>query len=239
MLVSAAFYPFLHPGPTRGSGVTTLIKNKDINVSNSHVVYEGHILYHKIELNNTTYHVLIPQENNPSLAALRALFNHCGKMSDGIMVVGGDLNCTENPSIYRLYMPTEHRPKVATALKDVCNFYDTCDVWRRLNYSEQKYTWLRNNTNNINGVSKARLDRFYVPRNLVSCIRSCDIKPCSLSDHTVVSLAIKLPVQKRRGSAYWHFNNSLLEDKNYKDIITKFWTNWSTKQNKFPNICVW
>ena len=73
----------------------------------------------------------------------------------------------------------------------------------------------------------------------MSSIQTCHIVPCSLSDHSAVTLIIKLPSQIRNGSAYWHFNNSLLEDKYYRNIITQFWTDWQTKKCDFPSLASW
>ena len=183
----------------------------------------------------TTKLSLIAQTDYMALAAVRALFNHCGQCGDGVIVIGGDFNCTINPSIDRLRRPTEHRPKISMALNDTVNCLSLCDVWRRRNPSLQKFTWLRNNPNNPSGVSEARLDRFYIPVNIMSSVRSCDINPCSLSDHSAVSFVIKLPIHDTKGSAYWHFNNSLLEDKAYEDIVTHFWTDWRIKQRDFSD----
>ena len=34
-----------YPSPTRGSGITTLIKNKYVVIVNSKIIYDGHILF--------------------------------------------------------------------------------------------------------------------------------------------------------------------------------------------------
>ena len=39
--------------------------------------------------------------------------------------------------------------------------------------------------------------------------------------------------------AFWQFNNSLLEDENYKQIIIQFWTDWQKQKHDFPNILSW
>ena len=74
--------------------------------------------------------------------------------------------------------------------------------------------------------SKARLDRVYTSANLLPSTRTCEIISCSLSDHSAVHLRLKLPSPQHRGSAYWQFNNSLLDDKNYREIIHLFWSQW-------------
>ena len=46
-----SYTPYCSPGPTRGSGVTTLVKNTDIEVISSCSVFHGYILYTKIKFN--------------------------------------------------------------------------------------------------------------------------------------------------------------------------------------------
>ena len=79
-------------------------------------------------------------------------------------------------------MPIEHRYKVSVALLSLCN------VWRRLNPLEQKFSWQGNNPSSVCDVSKSRLDRFYVHYSIMSSIQTCHIVPCSLSDHSAVTL---------------------------------------------------
>ena len=167
------------------------------------------------------------------------MHNHISLCCDGTILIAGDFNCTENPAIDRLCTLTERRPKVAMALKNVVNTLSLCDAWRRLNPNERKFTWQRSNPASTQGVSKSRIDRFYVPSHLISSIVSCEIIPCSLSDHSAVLLTVKLPISIKRGSTYWHFNNSLLEDENYKEIIRLFWLDWQKQRSDFENIASW
>ena len=172
----------------------------------------------KIIITYHIYNTLIPQNDQSAIRAIISLRNHCSSCGDSVVIIGGDLNCTDNPAIDRLCMPIEHRYKVSMALKGAVNALSLCDAWRRLNPLEQKCTWLRNNP------SIQRAWRFYVNSSVMSSIQTCRIVPCSLSDHSAVTLVIKLPSQNPRASAYWHFNNSLLEDNYYHKIITQFWT---------------
>ena len=123
---------------------------------------------------------------------------HCDQHKDGPVIIGGDFNCTDNPSIDCLHRPTEHRPQVALALRNSTHCLYLCDVWRRLNPSENKFTWFRNSQSVLGGVSKARLDRFYAATSIVPSIHSCQIIPCSLSDHSAVSLCFKRPPPQQR-----------------------------------------
>ena len=180
---------------------------------------------------------LIPQSDETAFLALSALHKHVSNCCDGTVVIGGDYNCTENPAINRLCMPTERRPKVAMTLKNIMHKLSLCDAWRRLNLNECKFTWQRSNPN---CVSKSRLDRFYIPLYLISSIHTCKIIHCSLCDHSAVLLTVNFPVRAQRGSAYWHFKHSLLEDQNFKKFLDFCcWSNWQKQKCDFPDVATW
>ena len=222
--------------------MTSLINQSKFDILSSSSVFDGYILYNKLCYNSSIYHVyntLIPQSDEIAFLALSALHKHVSNCCDGIVVIGGDFNCTENPAIDRLCMPTERRPKVDMTLKNVVHKLSLCDAWRRLNPNECKFTWQRSNPNCAQGVSKSRLDRFYIPLYLFSSIHTCKIIPCSLSDHSAVLLTFNFPVRAQRGSAYWQFNNSLLEDQNFKEIVRLFWSDWQKQKCDFPDIATW
>ena len=227
------YVPFSAPGVSPGSGVNTLVKN-NIDVIASGVVFKGSILFLKIKVDNNIYNIynfLVSQSNVFALKSFTEFSTHCDQHKDGPVIIGGDFNCTDNPSIDRLHRPTEHRPQVAMGLGNSTHCLYLCDIWRRLNPSENKFTWFRNSKSVLGGVSKARLDRFYDATSIIPSIHSCQIILCSLSDHSAVSLCFKCP-PRNKGSAYWHFNNSLLEDKNYHDIISLFWSNWQLENHQ-------
>ena len=234
--------PFSSPGITRGSGVTTLINSSKIDILSTSVVFDGYILYNKFCHNNCIYHVyntLIPQSDDLAIQAITALNYHTSTCHDGTIVIAGDFNCTENPVFDRLCMHAERRPKVVKALQNTLNKLALCDVWRRLKPKEKKFTWQRHNPASAYGFSKSRLDRIYVPTCLASSIHSCEIIPCSLSDHSAVLLVLKFSTSAKVKSAYWHFNNSLLEDENYKEIVKLFWSGWQKEKGDFPSLASW
>ena len=116
------YTPLCAPSPIRGWGITTLIKNKNVAIMNSKIIYDGHILFTTVKTNNTIfylYNFLIPQNDKLALDSIQSFREHCAQLADdGVIVIGGDFNCTEDPVVDRLRMPIEHRPRVACALSD-------------------------------------------------------------------------------------------------------------------------
>ena len=149
------YIPICAPGSAPGSGVTTLI-HRNIEAIASGVIASGSILYVKVKINNdifNIYNVLIPQSNSFALKYINDMDLHCNQCSDGATIIGRDFNCTDSPFIDRLNKPTEHRPQISMALRNYMNKNSLCDVWRRLNPSNSKFTWFR--FTNSDRVSKA------------------------------------------------------------------------------------
>ena len=234
--------PSCSPASMRGSGVTTLINSSKIDILSTHIVHDGHVLYNKICHNNCIYHVyntLMPQCDKTAIQAITALNAHTSTCCEGVFVIAGDFNCTEAPNMDRFCMSTERRPKVVSALKEVLNKLSLCDAWRFQNPSEKRFTWQRPNSASVHGISKSRLDRFYLPSCLASSIYSSDIIPCSLSDHSAVTLTLNVPAHTKGKSAYWIFNNSLLEDEDFIEIFRLFWSDWQKEKSNFSNLASW
>ena len=89
-------------------------------------------------------------------------------------------------------------------------------MWRASNPTERKFTW-RDNTRA--GVVQARLDFFLISRHLNYLISNCSFKPGYKSDHSLISLNIDLLDTHKSGKSYWKFNNSLLHDNTYVQLI--------------------
>ena len=230
-------------GKHRGSGVTTLVKtNENTHLVSSEDIFHGCVIYVSVEANDNLYHlynILMPQNNDEAVKALEAIENHCNKVKDGVIILGGDFNCTHNPSFDRFCNPIENRKQIALALQNLHNSLSLCDIWRRLNPDSRRYTWFRSNPLKPELMSKARLDRFYIPETMTSSVIGCDFYPCPLSDHSAVAMTFQVHKKQKRGSPYWHFNNSLLEDNDYIDSITLFWKRWQLQKSDYDNICTW
>ena len=73
---------------------------------------------------------------------------------------------------------------------------------------------------------------------LTNIIPQTDIIPFPYSDHDTILLTINLQ-QQQRGTGYWLFNNSLLDDHLFNTEINDFWTVLITKKNDFPSLLKW
>ena len=88
------------------------------------------------------------------------------------------------------------------------------DVWRIMNENFRKFIWRR-----LNPVRKqAMLDYFLVNDSLFHYVAETDIIAGYRSDHNGILLKLKL-IENERGKVYRKFNNSLLKDNDYINIV--------------------
>ena len=71
-----------------------------------------------------------------------------------------------------------------------------------------------------NPVKQARLDYFLLPNSLTDIVETIDIKPGYRSDHSIVEMQININ-KFSQGSGIWKFNNSLLKNQDYLNLINK------------------
>ena len=69
------------------------------------------------------------------------------------------------------------------------------------------------------GLVQSRLDFWLISTHLLYDVDNCKIYPGLKSDHSVVSLIMNIAGSTERGRGFFKFNNSLLQDKSYVDLI--------------------
>ena len=128
------------------------------------------------------------------------------------LIVGGDWNITLQ-SIDKKggtsWKSTTAREKLLTMM----NEFALVDIFRERNQHKKSYTY----------ESKAlklssRIDFFLVARHLTKWVERVETKVSNAPDHRAVRLTL-LIAQVSRGPGMWKFNNSLLEDEKYTDLI--------------------
>ena len=67
---------------------------------------------------------------------------------------------------------------------------------------------------------QARLDYFLISEDLLGFVNDCKTVSGYRTDHSGVTLQLRLN-QNDRGRSYWKFNNSLLKDREYIQLVKK------------------
>lgn len=144
------------------------------------------------------------------LEVLNSTLKNC--CSEDYLFLGGDFNYTER-NIDRNHMEP-HMPS-RISLAKLIQFNELQDIWRHFHNDQRQYTWAHAHDN---VVSLARLDRFYGFKHQLSIFTNCVILPVCFSHHQMVLVSFLLNHVKPQ-SAYWHFNTSLLCNKDFKDVF--------------------
>ena len=142
------------------------------------------------------------------------VFNLINGLGNGTIISGGDWNCLLNPAIdSRNYTGNHFRPRSRARIISRMSDLDLIDVFRKLYPDKRAYSWRK-----FNSIKQGRLDYFLISNDLLGEIRSSSIKPGYRSDHSLVTISIKKK-EFKRDRTFWKFNNSLLKDLDYVNII--------------------
>ena len=98
-------------------------------------------------------------------------------------------------------------------------------MWRQKNPNPPGYTW-----SNPSRKIQCRLDYFFLSKSFQHLTSEVKIVSSIFSDHSALSALICTDEkQSKRGPGFWKFNNSLLTDKSYVELITKNIPEYVTK----------
>ncbi|CAM2115636.1 unnamed protein product [Caretta caretta] len=149
------------------------------------------------------------------------------------LVLGGDFNTTLEE---RDHSGAEPSPAAANILQGIVDHHSLVDVWRDHHPDDTStFTFVRVEAHRSH---HSRLDRIYLSRFHLSQAHSSAIRPAPFSDHHLVTVTVSLRAE-RPGPAYWHFNNSLLEDESFVMSFREFWLAWREQWRAFPLVRRW
>ncbi|CAM2115989.1 unnamed protein product [Caretta caretta] len=149
------------------------------------------------------------------------------------LVLGGDFNTTVEEQDRSGAEPS---PAAANILRGIVEHHSLVDVWRDHHPDDTStFTFVRVEAHRSH---HSRLGSIYLSRFHLSQAHSSAIRPAPFSDHHLVTITVSLRAE-RPGPAYWHFNNSLLEDESFVTSFRKFWLAWREQWRAFPSVRRW
>ncbi|CAM2099523.1 unnamed protein product [Caretta caretta] len=149
------------------------------------------------------------------------------------LVLGGDFNITLEE---RDRSGAEPRPDAANILRGIVEHHSLVDVWCDHHPDDTStFTFVRVEAHQSH---HSWLDHIYLSRFHLSQAHSSAIRLAPFSDHHLVTVTVSLRAE-RPGLAYWHFNNSLLEDKSFVTSFREFWLAWREQWRAFPSVRRW
>ena len=101
-------------------------------------------------------------------------------------------------------------------------------------HTKKQFSW-----SNSNQSLQSRIDRIYLPRTLIPINPKPQVMHFRWPDHDIVVSTIKISNIPPPGPGTWKLNTSLLDDKNYVDIINCFLVQWRDEKQYFDNLSTW
>ena len=152
---------------------------------------------------------------------------NCSTDDDSKIIVGGDFNVVHVLDSNLDGQGGKLTPKEsAKHIEDICSSLDLVDIWRVRNPGTKRFSW-RQKTLFI----QRRLDYWLADNALQEEIDQVDIIPSIKSDHSAILLTIKGIDNESRGPSFSKFNASLLDDKEYVDMINHRYQEWIKEFN--------
>ena len=222
-----------HMGLAVVGGVALLMPeqlNAQLIIKANEIDKEGRILLIHTELNNRDtiiVNIYAPTKDNITLQNnfLVNLNKILENYNDKPMIIGGDFNTNLNDDLDKRggigIQPSSYRDNLIKFIDE----FSLVDIWRLRNQDKYQFTWRGKSRS---GIVQSRLDFFIISVSLESEIESTTIKQGLGTDHSLISISLKLLERQERGNGSWKFNNSLLKDKDYikmvKDTIAQILT---------------
>ncbi|KAL9961429.1 hypothetical protein ACROYT_G030367 [Oculina patagonica] len=142
------------------------------------------------------------------------------------LIVGGDWNVTLQ-ACYKKggipWRPTSYRDKLIAIMDDI----GLIDVFRKLYPNERSFTYESKSLK-----VKSRIDFFLVSKSVENWVVKTNTKVSNAPDHKAVVLELKI-LSEKRGPGLWKFNNSLVEDNEYVELIEE---NYAAIREKYSDL---
>ena len=205
------------PGTSNARGVSILINRKLKNsseINNVKTDQSGCIIMSQLKIEEREFFLCNiygtnedrPEQFDPLVANLQ-------KYPVNNIVIGGDFNFVMDSTFDSLNRAISQE-KSLSALNKITNETELSDIWRIRNPEIKRYTWYKTKLTRI----FSRLDWILTNNELQSCVNTCEIVSCTLTDHSGVKLELSFEDMKQ-GPGVWKLNNLHLNSPEFKRLI--------------------
>ena len=132
------------------------------------------------------------------------------------IVLGGDFNFIFNTELESDGGNPKLKLSSIATFNSLSNEFSLVDIWRVRNPDKKRYTF-RQPTPLI----QRRLDFFFISNSLQENVEKVDIILAVRTDHSALLMKINTIQSFQRGRGYWKFNNSLLSNSSFVELMQK------------------
>jgi exonuclease III len=206
--------PAIHMGSGTTIGITKKLQDK-VHVHSKNNIEPGYLQTCHVTLHNTEFQIIniyMPINTEQAITVVNALRAHLASIPiNRQIIVGGDWNITLQTQDRRNHL--EKRTVLAQLLNNTTRTHSLIDVWREHHPNSMQFTYRGNQRTQ----PQSRLDRIYITKHGIHRTHSAQICPY-FADHAGLTVVITTTPQTKQPRT-WRFQNRLLNDQDYIDII--------------------
>ena len=208
---------YIHGKRSNARGVAILITdNFEYEVLESNFDVNGNYICLTLKLNALIFNlVTIYAPNNDSPEFFTEIQNVVQKNESDYNIICGDYNLILDQALDSNNYKHVNNPKARSTVLSMMSNLSLSDIYRQLHPTCQRYTWRKRNP-----LKQARLDFFLITDTMSDLVKTCDIKAGYRSDHSIITMDIVLS-KFNQGKGTWKFNNSLLQNQDYLNLVNK------------------
>ena len=106
----------------------------------------------------------------------------------------------------------QYRNSIVNLIKE----FGLNDIYRKLHPSTKAFTYESKSLK-----LKSRIDYFFISNPITANVKNAEIRASIAPDHKATFLSLEIQGDFKRGPGSWKFNNQLLEDENYVQLVNK------------------
>ena len=125
--------------------------------------------------------------------------------------------------------------KSSNALSKLKADLNLIDVWRSCNPDQKQFSFIDPTRKGRD----SRIDLWLIPKSVILNIICCKMTQAPAPDHKAVIMDIRI-CDRTRGKGYWKMNNSVINEEDYKDGITKLYKDAINEYGEHvPSMLIW
>ena len=205
-------------GSEHSRGVCMFLNvNSGFSITVVHANQDGRFIIAKISIGDEQ--IFVVNIYAPNKYAEQELFirnlgaNLISKTNITKTVIAGDWNMSLFPKDKCGGLPwkeTSYRNSIVDLMEEL----ELVDIYRKLHSNAKAFTYESKSLK-----LKSRIDYFLISRTIARNVVKAEIRSSIAPDHKAIFLSLEVQGEFKRGPGTWKFNNQLLEDKDYIDLI--------------------
>jgi len=208
---------FFPHGTNHSRGVMTFINGTlDYEVKHEVTDKDGRFIILDVLIQNSSFLLVNVYAPNKLSEFYKSLKEKIASFENCEIVLGGDLNIMLDPDFNGSGGNLDINKNSIKELEELMVENELCDIWRLRNPNKKRFTWKQSKP-----IIQRRLDYWLISDHLQEDIEVVDILSSIKTDHKAIIIVLNSIPNNKFGPSFWKLNNSLLQDKDYVDMITK------------------